>query len=85
MHALQDCNFATVEYYTFQVPILRHFQGRLRLEFSFLPRLTRLFVTNVFLQGQVISLPSNPKLEDQSASLSLGHHLRPVRQGRPYQ
>ena len=38
------------------------------------------FRNQCFLQGQVVSL-----LEDQGASLSLGHYLRPVWQGRPYQ
>jgi hypothetical protein len=38
-----------------------------------------------FSRGRSSARRPTPNLEDQSASLSLGHHLRPVPQGRPYQ
>jgi hypothetical protein len=37
----------------------------------------------IFLWGEVVSL--TPNLEGQGVSLSLGHHLRPVQHGWPYQ
>jgi len=68
---------------TFQVPILKHRQVRFRFT---LPRLIiRVFVTSIFYSGRSSARHPTPNPEDQSASLSLGHHLRPVRQGRPYQ
>jgi hypothetical protein len=71
---------------TFQVPKLKHFQGRLRLVFSFLPRhIIFVFITSVFHRGRSLVRHPTPNLEDQSASLILGHHVRPVWQGRPYQ
>ena len=71
---------------TVQVPILKHYQGRLHLVFLFLPRLILwVFVTSVFYRGRSLARRPTPNLEDQSASLSLSHHLQPVRQGRPYQ
>jgi len=38
-----------------------------------------------FNRGRLLACCPTPNLEDQGASLSLDHHLRPVRQGRPYQ
>jgi hypothetical protein len=42
------------------------------------------FVTSNFYRGRSSARRPTPNLQDQSASLSLGHDLRPVRQGRPY-
>ena len=68
---------------TFQVPILKHRQVHLRLS---RPRLILwVFVTSIFYRGRSSAGRPTPNLEDQSASLSLGHQLWPVQQGRPYQ